>query len=65
MFKTTESAIEKFAIDELEEKSNVQKMHFSRSDKPIKVYNLLYEKAALATIVLKMDRILYTTNPAL
>jgi len=65
MFKTTESAIEKFAIDELEEKSNVQKMHFSHSHKPIKVHNLLYEKAVLATIVLKMDRILYTTNPAL
>ena len=29
-----------FASGELEEKSNVQKMHFSHSDKPIKFYNL-------------------------
>ncbi|MEA3415101.1 MAG: virulence RhuM family protein [Thermodesulfobacteriota bacterium] len=29
-----------FASSELEEKSNVQKMHFSHSDKPIKFYNL-------------------------
>ncbi len=29
-----------FASSELEEKSNVQKMHFSNSDKPIKFYNL-------------------------
>lgn len=29
-----------FAGGELEEKSNVQKMHFSHSDKPIKFYNL-------------------------
>ncbi|MEA1970822.1 MAG: virulence RhuM family protein [Thermodesulfobacteriota bacterium] len=29
-----------FATGELEEKSNVQKMHFSHSDKPIKFYNL-------------------------
>jgi len=29
-----------FATSELEEKSNVQKMHFSHSDKPIKFYNL-------------------------
>ena len=28
-----------FAGGELEEKSNVQKMHFSHSDKPIKFYN--------------------------
>lgn len=29
-----------FSSGELEEKSNVQKMHFSHSDKPIKLYNL-------------------------
>ena len=29
-----------FASGELEEKSNVQKMHFSHSDKPTKIYNL-------------------------
>jgi len=29
-----------FASGELEEKSNVQKMHFAHSDKPIKFYNL-------------------------
>jgi len=29
-----------FETDELEEKSNVQKMHFGHSDKPIKYYNL-------------------------
>ena len=29
-----------FASGELEEKSNVQKMHFDHSDKPIKFYNL-------------------------
>ncbi|MEA3457894.1 MAG: virulence RhuM family protein [Candidatus Thermoplasmatota archaeon] len=29
-----------FSSGELEEKSNVQKMHFSHSDKPIKFYNL-------------------------
>lgn len=29
-----------FASGEMEEKSNVQKMHFSHSDKPIKFYNL-------------------------
>ena len=29
-----------FENDELDEKSNVQKMHFSHSDKPIKFYNL-------------------------
>jgi hypothetical protein len=29
-----------FSTGELEEKSNVQKMHFSHSDKPIKFYNL-------------------------
>ena len=29
-----------FTSSELEEKSNVQKMHFSHSDKPIKFYNL-------------------------
>ena len=29
-----------FQTDELEEKSNVQKMHFGHSDKPIKYYNL-------------------------
>jgi hypothetical protein len=29
-----------FASNELEEKSNVQKMHFTHSDKPIKYYNL-------------------------
>ena len=29
-----------FSTGELEEKSNVQKMHFSHSDKPIKYYNL-------------------------
>ena len=29
-----------FASGELEEKSNVQKMHFSHSDKPIQFYNL-------------------------
>ncbi len=29
-----------FTSSELEEKSNVQKMHFSHSDNPIKFYNL-------------------------
>ena len=29
-----------FERNELDEKSNVQKMHFSHSDKPIKFYNL-------------------------
>jgi hypothetical protein len=29
-----------FSSGELEEKSNVQKMHFGHSDKPIKFYNL-------------------------
>jgi hypothetical protein len=29
-----------FLIEKLAEKSNVQKMHFSHSDKPIKFYNL-------------------------
>lgn len=29
-----------FSSGELEEKSNVQKMHFAHSDKPIKLYNL-------------------------
>lgn len=29
-----------FAENELEEKSNVQKMHFANSDKPVKIYNL-------------------------
>jgi len=37
-FKTLTT--KRYADGELEEKSNVQKMHFSHSDKPIKFYNL-------------------------
>jgi prophage maintenance system killer protein len=45
LFATERSVITKhlrnvFATDELEEKSNVQKMHIALSDKPVKFYNL-------------------------
>ncbi|MCZ2316201.1 MAG: cell filamentation protein Fic, partial [Bacteroidales bacterium] len=45
LFDTERSVVTKhlrniFATKELEEKSNVQKMHIAFSDKPVKFYNL-------------------------